>query len=239
MSLAKLAGNSRTRFQNVYIFLLLIIPLAILGFWKSYFGIINSLPEHISPLVHIHGWLMFLWLLMLIAQAGVMRARRFRVHRWIGRGSYILAPVAILSGLAALHHEFNRTFEFARVDVIALGMVLAFSTTWTLGIVYKNNMQLHARYMISTAFAIGSAIVFRVFINWVPGFESEPVSVIGNGVIHFLPLAMLIAMDWRKGIRLSAFWVVTVILGIAHLGYWTFANADGWLGFCAWYANLI
>jgi hypothetical protein len=40
------------------------------------------------------------------------------------------------------------------------------------------------------------------------------------------------------GVKRSAFWVVAIVQGIAHLGYWTFAKTDGWLAFCRWYADL-
>ena len=72
-------------FRNVYIYLALLIPVAVFGFWKTYFKILDNLPENVTPLVHVHALLMFLWLLMLIAQAWFIRTNRFRIHRWVGR----------------------------------------------------------------------------------------------------------------------------------------------------------
>ena len=51
-------------------------------------------------------------------------------------------------------------------------------------------------------------------------------------------LLVLIAADWRMGVKRSAFWVVTIVLSVMHLGYWTFAKTDGWLAFCQWFADL-
>jgi hypothetical protein len=51
-------------------------------------------------------------------------------------------------------------------------------------------------------------------------------------------LLVLIAADWRMGLKRSPYWVVTIVLSVMHLGYWTFAKTDGWLSFCQWYAAL-
>jgi hypothetical protein len=182
---------------------------------------------------------MFLWVLMLVVQAWLIRSKQFNAHRWVGRSSYVIAPLIIVSGLATLQHEFSRTLELARADVIGFGMLLAFGLAWTLAIVHKDQIQRHMRYMISTVFAIASAIVFRILINWVPGFETVTASIMGNAVAHFIPLALLIALDWRGGIKRSPFWAVTLVLAVAHLGYWTFANTQAWLDFCRWYGGLI
>ena len=96
-------------FRNLYIYFALVLPVAIFAFWKTYFGILNDLPKHITPLLHVHVLLMILWLLMLIAQAWFIRTNRFRPHKWVGRSSYAIAPLIILLFLAVFHEIFNRT----------------------------------------------------------------------------------------------------------------------------------
>jgi hypothetical protein len=117
-------------------------------------------------------------------------------------------------------------------------MVLAFGITWGLAIVYRRQAELHVRYIISTAFAIATAIVWRIFYFWVPGCNTDTAAVIGNGVVLGLLLLLLIAADWRQGVKRSAFWVVAIVQGTAHVGYWTFARTDGWFAFCLWYTDL-
>ena len=45
-------------------------------------------------------------------------------------------------------------------------------------------------------------------------------------------------MDWRMGMKWSPFWVVTILIGIMHIGYWTYGRTSGWLAFCQWFADL-
>ncbi len=108
-------------FRNVYIYLALLIPVTTLGFWKTYFAILDNLPDKITPLIHVHASLMILWLLVLIAQAWFIRTKRFRPHRWVGRSSYVIAPLIILFGLAAAHKVLNYTPEGVTVEAMLVG----------------------------------------------------------------------------------------------------------------------
>jgi len=80
--------------------------------------------------------------------------------------------------------------------------------------------------------------VFRIFFLWIPGFDTPDRAIVGNCVVISLLLLILIAADWRIGLKRSPYWVVTIVLSVIHLGYWTFAKTEGWYSFCQWYADL-
>ena len=231
-------------FRNLSIYFALVLPVAIFAFWQTYFGILGNLPDTATPLLHVHAGLMFLWLIMLVSQAWFIRTKRFRPHRWVGRSSYLIAPLIIVSSLVTLHGFFNHTprdetlGQAFRLNELGFGMVLAFGITWGLAMVYRRQMELHVRYIISTAFAIATAIIWRIFYFWVPGCNTDSAAVIGNGCVLGVLLLLLVIVDWRKGVKRSPYWVVAIVQGIAHLGYWTFAKTEGWFAFCQWYADL-
>jgi hypothetical protein len=243
MNTAEHSGASGIPFRNAYVYLVLLIPVMVFGFWKTYFLMLGNLPDTLTPLVHFHAALMILWLLMLVGQAWFIRTRRFGAHRWVGRSSYMIAPLIIWTGLAAIHFDrdpdgLSLPPELARLNVLAFGMVFAYAVTWGLAIVYRRNTPLHVRFMISTAFAIGTAIVWRIFFNWVPGCGTYGAASAGNGGVLSLLLLILIAADWRRGVRRSPFWVVTILIGLMHVAYWTFTKTEAWLAFYQWFADL-
>ena len=228
-------------FRNVYIYFALLFPAALLAFAKYYFAGVTFSGKPLTVLVHVHAALMTLWLSMLVAQAWFIRTRRFRQHRWVGRSSYVIAPVIIVATLLAVLGERNINAVDARTKIFGLGMTMEFAVTWGLAILYRRRTSVHVRFIISTTFAMGSAVVFRILRNWfgwVPGLESLEGLAVANVMILVLPLLALIASDWRAGLRLSPFWVVTILIGVMHLGYFTFAKTDGWFAFVQWLAAL-
>jgi hypothetical protein len=239
-------SNSRTSFRNVYIYFALLIPAAMLGFGPFLLDGLTFSGRSLTPTVLVHATLMVLWVLMLTAQAWFIRTNRFRLHRWVGRSSYVIAPLILMGVLIAQHEQFNHPAEGsstggARLEVFGFGMDLAFAVTWGLAILYRKRTPLHVRFMISTAFAIGTAIVFRIiskWLTWLPGLGSIDAIAAGNWIVLTLPLLALIAMDWRMGIKRSPFWVVTVLIGIMHIGYWTYGRTAGWVTFVEWFAAL-
>jgi len=239
-------------FRNLHIYFALLIPAAVLGFGPFLLGGVTFSGRPVTPVVLVHAALMGLWVLMLIAQAWFIRTNRFRIHQWVGRSSYVIAPVIILSVLVAEHENLNHVLnhgaegafaEQARLEVFGIPQILAFGVTWGLAILYRRRTPLHARFMISTAFAISTAIVFRIILNWftwLPGLDPDSLDAIAaaNWSVLTLPLLALIAIDWRMGIKRSPFWVVTALIGIMHIGYWTYGQTSTWFAFCQWYADL-
>lgn len=233
-------------YRNVYIYFALLIPATLLGFATSYFAGVTFSGLSVTFFIHMHAALMVLWLLMLIAQAWFIRTGRFRPHRWVGRSSYVIAPAIIVMGLVATHETLNRkpagiSLVDARLEAYTWGQLVAFGLVWGLAILYRKRTPMHMRFMISTTFAIGSAIVFRIILNWfgwVPGLDLLDNIAATNWAVLTLPLLLLIALDWRAGLRRSPFWVVTIAIGIMHVGYFTFAKSEGWFDFVQGFANL-
>jgi len=234
------------RLENLQIFFALLIPVALLAFAKSYFAGVTFSGKSVTVLIHAHSALMVLWLLMLIAQAWFIRTRRFRLHRWVGRSSYAIAPLIMVTIIVVSHELLNRTAgglstQGAQIEVYTWGQLLGFGLAWGLAIFFRKRTPLHMRFMISTIFAAGSAFVFRIILNWfgwVPGMDTLDGVAAANAAFLTISLLALVVADWRKGLKWSPYWVVTVVTVIMHVGYFTFAKTQGWIEFIRWFMSL-
>jgi hypothetical protein len=81
----------RKPYRNVWLYLALLIPATLLAFWKTYSSGVTFSGRSATPVVHVHAALTALWVLMLIGQAWLVRTKRFRLHRWVGRSSFLIA----------------------------------------------------------------------------------------------------------------------------------------------------
>ena len=239
-------GGSIYRLENLQIFFALLIPVALLAFAKSYFTGVTFTGKSVTVLIHAHTALMVIWLLMLIAQVWFIRTKRFQLHRWVGRSSYAIAPLILVAMIVVSHESLNRTAgslstQGAQIEVYTWGQLLGFGLAWSLAIFFRKRTPLHMRFMISTILATGSAFVFRIILNWfgwVPGMDTLDNVVAANGAILTLSLLALVVADWQKGLKWSPYWVVTVVIVIMHVGYFTFAKTQGWIEFIRWFMSL-
>ena len=236
------ARNSPGPHRHIHYILMLLIPALGLAFVKKYFQGLTFSDKPVNTLIHVHAALMMLWVLMLIAQAWFIRTKRFRWHRTVGRSSYVVAPLVIVSALMAAHDSLIRspvgiTPEIAQLEVTTWGQIVPFSLLWALAILYRKCAPLHVRYMISTIFATGTAISARIIFDWGPSQDLGHM-MIANGAVLSALLLTVIAIDWRRGMKVSPYWVVTACIAVMHIGYFTFAKTSAWAAFIQWYADL-
>ena len=90
-------AKPRSRFFLAMGGVFLLVALA--GFMGTYFVPMARRSFHAPPIVHVHGALLFGWLLLFIAQAWRVRQRRMVQHRrwgWIGAGMCVaIRPSAV------------------------------------------------------------------------------------------------------------------------------------------------
>ncbi len=239
------AGPTRSTaapFRNVHYILLLLIPALGLAFAKKYFQGLTFSEKPVTALIHVHAALMMLWIIMLFAQAWFIRTKRFQWHRIVGRSSFVVAPLIIVSGLLVAHDSLNQNPggiapEIAQLEATTWGQIVPFGVLWALAIAYRRRTPLHVRYMISTIFAISTAVSARIIFDWGPA-QNLDFMMAANGAVLSALLLTLIALDWRRGIKASPYWVVTAFVALMHIGYFTFAKSEGWAAFVQWFADL-
>jgi FtsH-binding integral membrane protein len=173
---------------------LAISATAFTGFTFTYFGPMarGAYPE-LSPTVHLHGWSFFLWYLLLPLQAGLISAKKTRLHRKIGMGSIGLAVVMVLTGLVVATVRIHRALPedgspyWKSFGPLILATLIVFVVFYVLGIRNRRDREFHKRCMIvASAGALGAA-VFRI-LGVMSGF-ADWATPVGCGV----PVAFVLA----------------------------------------------
>jgi uncharacterized membrane protein len=217
-----------------------LLVLLILGFWPSYFSPTASSATFGQ---HFHAVIMLGWVLMLIVQPWLIRSRRRDIHRVIGRVSFVLAPLVVISALYVVLDNLAKLpqpYPPIGLSFFWLGLASAFffAMLYSLAIINRKDVQLHARYMVATALGfivpglgrllsqIGEAtgLVFPYFqvALWVP-------AIVGG---------VMIVHDTRNGgirfpwVLATVSWVV-IVLGFFFLPRfeWFSTLADWYLDF--------
>lgn len=147
-------------YKNLGYFLLLLIPLTFLGFYKSYFNQFPSFEENITVFIHLHAIIASLWILMLIAQPLLIRNKKNELHKKIGKLSYIVFPLLILSFVPQMIRIINS--ENPNILFFPLADSILLILFYSLAIYHRKKTAKHMRYMIGTAIVFLGPTIGRI-----------------------------------------------------------------------------
>jgi hypothetical protein len=95
---------------------ILLCVCVFIGFSPTYFqaGMMRApLP---SPILHIHGAVFTLWMLLFVVQAALISARRIKWHRSFGTVAFCLPPIMIVLGVWAALDALHRGVRIGPLD---------------------------------------------------------------------------------------------------------------------------
>ena len=163
---------------------------AIPAFWPSYL-----FPKKYESdwHVHLHGIAMFLWMLLLIVQASLIRARSFATHRALGKTSFVLVPVIVASTLLLAHYRMRSGLnkELLYFFYVQSALMVQFVLAWFLAIANRRTPPVHMRFMVCTALALVDPIFARLlYIHF--GIEPPMMQLITYAAIDLVLVALVI-----------------------------------------------
>lgn len=226
-------------YPNAAMFFALALLVAFAGFYPSYFA---RLPQ--TDLAHhFHGASATAWLLLLILQAWLMRTRRIVLHRRVGRGSIVVAAAFIVSGALMIRTMLQGGNPFAQRYGVSLAFLdvtttLYFALAYGLALQYRRTVELHARFMASTALLVLPPALSRLFANTVPGIDTFEQALNGAYFAAEAVALALVLQDARGGRIHAPYPMLLALLLAQHALVFRVADAGWWLEAAAWIRGL-
>ena len=231
----------KSLYRNGVFLFVLFVAIIVWGFWPSYY----AHPWQALPAIryHVHGALMTAWLLMLIAQAYLIRSHRRAIHRVVGKVSYVLAPLVftmflvMIHGSSALRQLLSANpVALASAYVYLLGAAALFAAFYVLAIANRRTATTHAGYMVCTLFPIYSAGTDRAIVRMFS--STSPFDAAWAWFAGDLLLLMLAVWDWRSSRRMGTFAVAFVAMAVYHALIFATPAIPGAASFAEWVASL-
>ena len=208
---------------------------AFIGFARTYYlkGIFGT--PALGDLVHLHGVVMTLWVVLFVAQVSLVAANRRDIHCKLGVFGALLAAAVVVVGsataIASARHGLSPDGMPPLVFlVIPLGTVAVFAVLVAAALALRKRSDYHKRLMLLASLSIVTPAIARFLaVN----FEvTAPPVFLGLTV---LLMVVFVAWDTAKHRRLHpafgwglAFFVLSLPLRIA------LAKTPAWMQFAAW-----
>lgn len=214
MSTAAPTITSKINFDRWGLFFTVLVPLVLLGFWRSYFSKFFNDAQSLTGYMHFHAVLMTGWVSLLIVQPTLIRRKKLKVHKLIGKISYGLMPLILVSMLLLVHKGGNSKPVEQQTFVDALLGLLGFfviGACYVVAILNRHNTAVHARAMVGTGLALLDPTLMRML-----GPVSFP---IGSFVAIAIILGVFVALIVRERKQASGRWVFPSLLAIYFFTY--------------------
>jgi hypothetical protein len=212
---------------------LLLIPLIAWGFYQSYF---TTLFTPRPSIIHLHFAFMMIWAAMLITQPLLIRYKKLPLHRTIGKISYVVMPLLLITGFFMIRFVYYRDLKNLGLQGAADSVRIILLYLFWLGFFYfrailnRITTSIHARYMVAASLTMIGPTVDRI-LYFTFGIEKffgiipqESLSYLLQDII----LAGLLIYDYRKGKPVKVLWICLLVYMIGQFLYFFVKGKDFW-----------
>jgi hypothetical protein len=181
------------------------LAVAVIGFMPTYFVPMARGTFKVEPVVHIHGLVLFTWVVFFFTQSWLVARRKVLAHRnWGMLGiSIITAMVFIVTAVVSLRiaqaqvpgqpaNVGHATRAFAWVSISEIVFVVP---VFVLAIVKLRKVEMHKRLMLLLTISLLGAPIARWFLTFLPpppGAGAPPPTA-GLPAINLVPISVTIA----------------------------------------------
>ena len=218
-----------------------VLFVTILGFYKTYFIKFPNFDGFTSA-HHFHGAVAIIWILMLIVQPFLIRANKLNIHRLVGKLSYLIMPLFVISLFFVVKAGYERNIKTLTEEKTLAAMTngipeMVFMTLlFGLGMYYKNKTAFHLRFLSSTGIIILGPGLGR-FLGVTLHLPFPIIIILMISLTAGIALVWLI-MDIRQ--KKSAFPMATLLIicfVAAFIG--SHGHSAWWQGFAGWFAKTL
>lgn len=210
-----------------------IVITAVAGFARTYFlrPVLPApavAPYGLTPLIHLHAVLFTGWVLLFLAQARLVAARRIDLHRKLGLAAAVVAVLMVGVGtLVAVQGALRGVAPFGmdprRFMIVPLFAVVLFAVFAAAGLRARRDPQSHKRLMLLATIAILPPAIAR----WVLLLGLGPPVVFAVATLFLVPLVVW-DLKTRGRLHPVTLWggLLLAVSGPLRL---LIARTDGWV----------
>lgn len=170
-------------------FFLLFIPLIFVGFYKTYIVQFPTFEKIKHTFIHIHAAIAVAWVTLIIVQPFLIVNKKMAWHRKLGKLSYFIFPLLILSFIPSIINDLNSdTPKYAFFPIGDGSLLILF---YCMAIKHRKKSSLHMRYMIAAAMVLLGPTMGRILPN-IFGFSEVATQNIQFAIIQSILIALIV-----------------------------------------------
>jgi hypothetical protein len=212
---------------------LLILVTVWLGFSKTYYAV-GMVRTHLpAPIIHVHAVVFTLWLLTLIVQIGLIRAKKVQIHRKLGLWGFGLAAAMVIIGLMAGTNALRRDMSppGSGLDpkvfyIVPVSGILTFGTLVCWAYMARRRPIEHKRLIMFASLALLDAAIGRFPYTIMPMGPVTQNLILIALMLPMLAYDLITLKKLHRVTIISFLWIVALLFTRIPLGM-----TSQWLSF--------
>jgi len=239
-SITTINRAKKIRFEKSGYYFIGLVAIMFLGFWPTYFSKYFNGTANFNLYFHFHFMMASLWIGLLIVQPLLIKRKKLAIHKKIGKLSFIILPLFIISVIALKHHQIGGVVREGLGASLWLQLkdIIIISVMYTIAIMNKHNIQIHARAMIATGIVFIEPTLGRFIILTV---LPEPNFILGLGITVAIMYTLIISLIIIERKQTSGRWVFPILLLLFMVFHYLIFNQVSfplWDSFAEWFVKL-
>lgn len=217
---------------------IVLLIVSILGFSQTYLIKFPTF-EGFSTAHHFHGLMALLWIVLLIVQPFLIRAKKYQLHKLIGKLGYVIMPLLVVSlffvSKATYYKNIRIMPENEALAILPNGTleIFAFTILFTLGMVYRKNTTYHLRFLASTGLMMLGPGLGRMMVGAGLPFPVVILIIILSTTGIALVWMILDIRNKKSAFPMGVFVVLGLFTGFVNAN----SNATWWQSFGKWWVE--
>ena len=217
-------------YKHIGYFFIPLFACVLVGFYETYFVYFPTFKE-VNAIKQFHGIMLFTWFVLLIVQPFLLRYKKHKIHRTLGKLSYLLVPLVMVSIFLVSKQKYLNNHLKVPIEqnigdlAMNIPSIFYFALLFTLAMIFKKKGAIHMRFMIANALFVFSPGFGRAFIIY--GGVSFSQSVVISIIMVELITVALLLYDVIKGKMYQPYAITLFFLVCFHLT-WALRYSSVW-----------
>lgn len=235
---------NKVLFPNIAWILILLVPIVFIGFYPSYF---SGLSTNMPSIFHVHAFFMLCWVAMAVSQPLLIKLKKTKTHRLIGKISYFVMPLVFLTAYLMIRDKYYQVFESQTAAAVsgteirsaeeiqsnaaAITMIGMVYLTWLivfylLAVANRKKLLFHATYMFGAILTLLGPSVDRLIGNTFTYFN-WPFTFFVVNFVFFFNIAFLTSLLIYQRVKGNSIKPATISIAIYIAGIAAFFFLPG------------
>jgi hypothetical protein len=220
-------------FYSTMAFAILIIIFV--GFSRTFYLRPYFFPQHLIPLLVVHGIIFSSWLALFVTQTTLVATKNTRIHMKLGVAGLVIAILMLLIGTYTALVRAKGPSPIPDVNPLAfltipLGDMLIFGILFGAAYYYRKKLDIHKRLMLLASIALMPAGVARWPLNFIA--TGGPLVFYGLADLFIVPCLIFDIITRGKPHRATVLGGALIV--VSHPLRLLIGGTHAWIAFATW-----